>query len=426
MRDQRNTTEAIILSLHSDTRELEQLAASLDYRICKIFIQKRTTPDTQSYVGKGKLEEIIDFLDTSEDNITVVLVNGELKPSQWFYLEKTLDITVYDRLRLILAIFEQRADRREARLQVKLAQLEYEKPFVRELIHRARSGEHPGFMGGGEYQVDDYYEMIKKQTKKIREDLEKIRQERALRRQHRHAGGFYLVSLAGYTNAGKSSLLNSLADEHVTVEGRLFSTLSTTTRRLQDYPVPILLSDTVGFIDQLPAWVIDAFHSTLEEIEEADVVLLVVDASESLELISKKLTLSRDTLMELGVTSAIIVVFNKIDICDESHLRDLKLFLKEDRLMDKERPIVFVSAEQKMNLVLLLDAIYDTLPRFHALTLNVPMVEQTQSFLSWLYSIAHVEEITYGKTAVVHLHCSQRMREKIIAKCLNLGGKVME
>jgi GTP-binding protein HflX len=88
MRDQRNTTEAIILSLHSDTRELEQLAASLDYRICKIFIQKRTTPDTQSYVGKGKLEEIIDFLDTSEDNITVVLVNGELKPSQWFYLEK--------------------------------------------------------------------------------------------------------------------------------------------------------------------------------------------------------------------------------------------------------------------------------------------------------------------------------------------------
>ena len=107
-------------------------------------------------------------------------------------------------------------------------------------------------------------------------------------------------------------------------------------------------------------------------------------------------------------------------------MKNLKVFLKEERLMDKERPIVFVSAEQKRNLDLLLDAIYDALPRFNALTLNVPMVEQTQSFLSWLYSIAHVEEITYGKTVLVHLHCSQSMREKIIAKCRNLGGKIIE
>jgi len=426
MRDNHNTSLAIILTLHSDTRELEQLAASLDYKIGNIFVQKRITPDTQSYIGKGKLEEILDFLDTSEEKIDVVLVDGELKPSQWFYLEKTLDVTVYDRLRLILTIFEQRADRREARLQVKLAQLEYEKPFVRELIHRARSGEHPGFMGGGEYQVDDYYEMIKKQTKKIRANLEKIRQERALRRQHRHAGGFYLISLAGYTNAGKSSLLNSLADEKVTVEGRLFSTLSTTTRRIQDYPVPVLLSDTVGFIENLPAWIIDAFHSTLEEIEEADVVLLVVDANESLELIEKKLTLSRDVLMELGVAAAIIIVFNKIDACLGSHLQDVRRFLKEKRLIDKQRQVVFVSAEQKKNLDALLDAIYTALPRFQALTICIPMGEHTQSFLSWLYSIAHVEEITYGKTVVVHLRCSQSLREKIIARTQDLGGETLE
>ncbi|MCJ2534291.1 MAG: GTPase HflX, partial [Candidatus Thermoplasmatota archaeon] len=264
---------AIIVSLDNNVSEIIQLSETLDYVVVKEFIQQRNLPDVNFYVGSGKLDEIKEFIDGSDEAVDLIIVNGELKPSQWFALEKRLSVDVYDRIRLILAIFEEHAERKEARLQVKLAQLHYERPFVRELIHRARSGEHPGLMAGGEYQVDDYYEMIKKQMKKIRSDLKKIRNDREVHRKTRYKSGFYLVSLVGYTNAGKSSLLNLLSGEDVKVEGRLFSTLSTTTRRIlqktKEKTIPILLTDTVGFIENLPSWIIDAFHSTLEEIEVA-------------------------------------------------------------------------------------------------------------------------------------------------------------
>ena len=153
---------AIVVSLNDDVSEIVELADSLDYTVVESFFQHRQNPDVRSYIGSGKVEGIKKFIDESEDVISLVIIDGEIKPSQWFFLEKKLNVEVYDRVRLILAIFEKRADRKEARLQVKLAQLQYERPFVRELIHRARSGEHPGLMAGGEYQVDDYYEMIKK------------------------------------------------------------------------------------------------------------------------------------------------------------------------------------------------------------------------------------------------------------------------
>ena len=199
---------AIIVSLNNDVSETIELADTLNYQVVETFIQHREKPDVKSYIGRGKIEEIKEFLDKNETPINLIIINGKLKPSQWFILEKKLDVQVYDRVRLILTIFEEHAERKEAKLQVRLAQLQYERPFVRELIHRTRSGEHPGLMAGGEYQVDDYYEMIKKQTKKIRQELKNISDNRELRRRHRHTSGFYLVSLAGYTNAGKSSLLN--------------------------------------------------------------------------------------------------------------------------------------------------------------------------------------------------------------------------
>ncbi|MGF3554835.1 MAG: GTPase, partial [Thermoplasmatota archaeon] len=211
-------TNAIIISLDDDITEIKELANTLNYNVVNFFIQHRETPDVNTYIGSGKVEEIKKFIENSEKKINLIIINGELKPSQWFNLEKKFEIDVYDRIRLILAIFEKRAEKKEAKLQVKLAQLQYERPFVRELIHRARSGEHPGFMAGGEYQVDDYYETIKKQMKKIKKELENIRFQREILRQHRHTGGFYLVSLAGYTNAGKSSLLNLLSKENVYVE----------------------------------------------------------------------------------------------------------------------------------------------------------------------------------------------------------------
>ena len=169
---------AIIVSLNDDISEISELAGSLDYRVIKTFFQRRENPDVKSYIGSGKVKEVKEFIEDSDNTTDLVVVDGDLKPSQWFNLEKNLNVEVYDRVRLILAIFEERADRKEAKLQVKLAQLQYERPYVRELIHRARAGEHPGLMAGGEYQVDDYYEMIKKQMKKIKDQLKNIGSQR--------------------------------------------------------------------------------------------------------------------------------------------------------------------------------------------------------------------------------------------------------
>jgi len=390
---------AIVISLYDDVTEIIQLADTLGYNSVKTFIQHRKNPDVNSYLGSGKVNEIKEFIDDSDEEISLVIVSGELKPSQWFVLEKKLKIDVFDRVRLILAIFEKRADRKEARLQVKLAQLQYERPFV-------------------------YYEMIKKQVKKIKGDLNKIRDDRVLQRQHRHVGGFYLVSLAGYTNAGKSSLLNLLSGEQVKVEGKLFSTLSTTTRRIGNREIPILLTDTVGFIQHLPALIIDAFHSTLEEIEVADVVLLVVDGSEDNELAKKKLNVSLDELIGLGVNSPIIIVLNKIDLLTEDEISKRIGFLQKDGKV-KGKTIIPVSIKFKKNIPVLLDAIYDSLLHVKTITIRLPPSEETQAFISWLYEKTHVSSINYDDEVTVTVECNVILKDKIISTCNKLRGSIV-
>jgi len=418
-----NQNNAIIISLDNKNSEIIELASSLNYKIVKTFVQKRLKPNVKSYIGAGKVEEIKDFIDEN-NTIKLVIVNGNLKPSQWFILEKKFSLEVYDRLRLILAIFEERAERKEAKLQVKLAQLEYERPFVRELIHRTRSGEHPGFMAGGEYQVDDYYEMIKKQMKKIKESLKNIREDREIRRRNRHESGFYLISLAGYTNAGKSSLLNMLSGEKVKVEGRLFSTLSTTTRRIINKDVPILLTDTVGFIENLPSYVINAFHSTLEEIKVADVILLVVDVSEEIKIILKKLKVSLDELIEIGVNSPIIVIFNKIDLISQKKLKEKINQLKKHNLVNNKK-LVFISIKNKINIEKLLKFIHDSLPRLVIFKIKMPINKETQSLISWIYKKSNVLDISYDNFVIVLIQCDSIIREKIVSRCKELKGIVV-
>ena len=418
---------AVIVSLDQNVSELTQLADTLDYVVVKEFIQDRKLPDVNYYIGSGKLDEIKDYIEASEEKIHLIIVNGELKPSQWFALEKKLSVDVYDRIRLILAIFEEHAERKEARLQVKLAQLHYERPFVRELIHKARAGEHPGLMAGGEYQVDDYYEMIKKQMKKIKFDLKKIEKDRDVHRKTRYKSGFYLVSLAGYTNAGKSSLLNLFSGEKVKVEGKLFSTLSTTTRRISQQKkgntVPILLTDTVGFIKNLPSWIIDAFHSTLEEIKVADVVVLVVDGSEKNELVEKKLQVSLDELLEIGVTSSVVIAINKIDLIDDETVNDLIVYLSQKGLLNN-RLCVPISVTKETNIELLLEEIHKSLPNMVEMTLQLPMNKEAQAFVSQLYKKTRIISATYEKTIKVEIACNIKIRDKIIAQCQKLDGLV--
>jgi len=417
------TDNAIVISLNDDISEIKDLADSLNYNIVNSFIQHRENPDVNSYIGSGKVDEINKFIENSEKKINLIIVDGELKPSQWFNLEKKFNIDVYDRIRLILAIFEKRAEKREARLQVKLAQLQYERPFVRELIHRARSGEHPGFMAGGEYQVDDYYETIKKQMKKIKEELENIRNQREVRRRHRHTGGFYLVSLAGYTNAGKSSILNLLSHENVYVENKLFSTLSTTTRKINSKHVPILLTDTVGFIKDLPAYIIDAFHSTLEEIEVADVVVLIADVSEKKEIIVDKLKVSINELIEIGVTSPIIITLNKTDLISNEDLNERLDYINNQGLTENKK-IIAVSAKNQKNIEKLLDLIYELLPQLVKFKIKLPLNEETQSFISWIYEKAHVLEISYDEFVIIHIESNIGLKEKIISRCRDLKGQL--
>ncbi len=419
---------AIIVSLNDDISEISELADSLDYNVIKEFIQHRKIPDVNFYVGSGKVDDIREYIDSSLEDINLIIVDGELKPSQWFVLEKRLQVDVYDRIRLILAIFEERAERKEAKLQVKLARLQYERPYVRELIHRARAGEHPGLMAGGEYQVDDYYEMIKKQMKKIRGDLKKIRSDRELHRQTRYKSGFYLVSLAGYTNAGKSSLLNILSGEKIKVEGKLFSTLSTTTRRIQNRvngkKAPILLTDTVGFIENLPSWIIDAFHSTLEEIEVADVVVLVADGSEEKEVVEKKLQVSLNELTDLGVTAPVIIALNKIDLIEKEKVDTLVYYLNQQGLLN-DRLCVPVSVKEKKGIDLLLEFIYKSLPHVVEMTLKLPLNGKSQAFVSQLYKKTRVSHINYNHSITINIECNAKIREKIQSKCKTLQGSIV-
>jgi GTP-binding protein HflX len=420
---------AIIISLDDNTSEINELAKSLEYIVVKEFIQYRKKPDVNYYLGSGKINEIMKYLDNSLEDISLVIVNGELKPSQWFALEKKLKIDIFDRIRLILTIFEKRAERKEARLQVKLAQLQYERPYVRELIHRTRSGEHPGLMAGGEYQVDDYYEMIKKQMKKIRKDLNKIRIDRRLHRQTRYKSGFYLVSLAGYTNAGKSSLLNLLSNEKVKAEGKLFSTLSTTTRRIKkkvnEKKIPILLTDTVGFIENLPSWIINAFHSTLEEIKLADVVVLVLDSSEENEIVEKKLEVSLNELIDLGVTASVVIALNKIDLIKTKELDSIINYLHKRNLLENKM-WVSISAKEKLNITSLLETIYDTLPNVIQMTLVLPLNEKSQAFISELYNKTKVSNIFYNQTITLNIECNSKIKEKIQSKCRALQGTIIQ
>jgi len=420
--------KAILISLEDSTSEIIQLAETLGYSILKTFIQHRTNPDVNFYIGSGKVNEINDYFEDTDDSIDLIIVNGELKPSQWFALEKKLETDVYDRIRLILAIFEEHAERREALLQVKLAQLQYERPYVRELIHRAKAGEHPGLMAGGEYQVDDYYEMIKRQSKKIREDLQKIRENRELQRQTRSQSGFYSVSLAGYTNAGKSSLMNLLSGEKVKVEEQLFSTLSTTTRSIstknKEKQIPILLTDTVGFIENLPACIIDAFHSTLEEIELADVVVLVVDGSEEKEIVEKKLRVSINELRNIGVGAPIIIALNKIDVIDTASLETLKDYLEDTGIIE-DHTIVTISVKEQKNIEELLKTIYDSLPHMVKITFQLPLEEHSQRFISQLYGKTKVLHITYGSVITVAVECNEKIKEKLIAAARLVKGEVL-
>ncbi|MEM2583613.1 MAG: GTPase HflX, partial [Candidatus Thermoplasmatota archaeon] len=406
--------KGIVLSLKEDVAEIISLAESLDYKIDKTFIQNKEI-DTSYYLGKGKIEEVKNYIE--ENGIKIVFVNDALRPSQWYNLEKILGVEVYDRIRLIVEIFMRRAKRKEAKLQVSLAKLQYERPFVRELFHRTSEKERPGFLGGGEYVVADYYEMIKRRIKKIKNELKKIEEDRGLVRKERKEKGFYVVSITGYTNAGKSSILKALTGENVEIDNRLFTTLSTKTKKLSK-SLPILLIDTVGFIKDLPHWLINAFHSTLEEISFSDLILLVVDASDDEKTMLEKIRTSLKEIYILKEEPKIIIVMNKIDKIKEDEIKK-KIEIVENNFNIKT---IAVSALTGENINLLRDEIQNSLP-FSYLELKIP--EEEKSFISWIWKNSNVLDFSFNGTANLKIRCSEKVKEIIKGKCSKIGGEVI-
>jgi GTP-binding protein HflX len=397
--------DVLLVSLKPEVWEIRELIAAAGHRIVEEVWQRRGEAHPRYFVGSGKLLELKERVTGS--GVGAVVFNGELKPSQHYALEKELGVECFDRVRVILEIFTQRAHSREAKLQVELARLKYQIPFLREWIHQAEVGERPGFMAGGEYRVDAYYETVKRRMKKINDELLQIRGERGARRGHRRRLGFRLVALAGYTNAGKSSLLNALSGERVEVENQMFTTLSTTTRRLGQGEGRILLTDTVGFIDEVPVWLIEAFQATLEEVYDADLVLLVVDASDPLDEMERKLEVAARVMMPKVERKRILAVANKVDLITEERREDVRKILQGS---DLRLPPTFVSAPSGSGLRELVEAVRTWFFPPLEVVVRLPPGGDAMALISWLHENSEVLSTEYGEVTTLRIRCDRGVK----------------
>jgi len=303
-------------------------------------------------IGEGVLEKLVEIADKLKPD--VIVFDEILKPSQNYNLASVLHREILDREALILEIFETRASSAESKLQVKLAQLRYELVRAKEKVRLSSMGEQPGFMGIGKFEIDVYHDDIKHRMQSIKSKLEKAGKQRELHRQGRKRLGFKTISLAGYTSSGKTTLFNKITGESKEQSKSLFTTLSTTTRRFSIDQEPFLIADTVGFISKLPAYMIDAFKSTLEELIHTDIIIVIVDISDSLFELRKKFASCMRTLSELGVEmDRIIFALNKSDLSTPDEIEEKIEVLN---LKDYKKRIT-VSAKTGHNLIELKDLI---------------------------------------------------------------------
>jgi GTP-binding protein HflX len=303
----------LVVGREEDPSEAIELAESAGYEVVEIE-RARRVGEGRLGISSGKAEEV--FERAREAGAEAIIMYGSLSSSQAFNAMKESGLSILDRDKLVLEIFARNARTPEAKLQVKLAELTYELPRLKELIRRVRMGEQPGLYGYGEYEVEKYYDHIRRMRGRILEELERYRRHREVQRQGRRRWGMPLISLAGHTGAGKTTLFNDLSNERRPVTGRAFTTLTTTTRTIWlGDGRRALLTDTVGFLSGLPHYMIEAFHSTLEELSYADAVLLVIDASDDPEIAARKYSTSIEILQELSVEQRrVLHVLNKVDV----------------------------------------------------------------------------------------------------------------
>lgn len=353
--------------------ELEFLAETAGAVCQKRFTQKMERPDSRSYIHSGKLEEIKLYCEENETD--VVIFDDELTPTQLRNIERELNVRILDRTNLILDIFAQRAKTAYAKMQVELAQYQYLLPrLTRMWTHLERQKGGIGMRGPGETQIETDRRIIQQKISKLKEDLKKVDRQMASQRGNR--GSLVRISLVGYTNVGKSTLMNLLAKSDVFAENKLFATLDTTVRKVVIENVPFLLSDTVGFIRKLPTQLVEAFKSTLDEVREADILMHVVDISHP--NFEDQLRVVNQTLQDIGaINKPVFIVFNKIDNYSYEPYDEFSLTPKETKnytldefknswIAKENTPCIFISAKQKLGLDKLRSDLYKMVAEIHA------------------------------------------------------------
>lgn len=371
--------------------ELKQLADTAGATVIKKFIQKRPKPDPAFFIGRGKVQELA--LYAQQENIDLCIFDDELSPAQQRNIESVMGIRILDRTALILDIFAQRARTNEGKLQVELAQLQYTLPRIMgKGLMLSRLGGGIGTRGPGETKLEVDRRRIRDRIAFIKDQIEKVKAVRSLHRSKRKKNNVFEVSLVGYTNAGKSTLLNTLTNSDIYAKDQLFATLDPTTRQLTlPNKQEIIITDTVGFIQRLPHQLIAAFRSTLEVVTEADLMVHVIDVSH--ELYKEQAAAVHEVLKEIGAeTKPVITVYNKIDkLPPDSKLAD-RLALEEDT--------VCISAAKKLNLETLQQMIETHLKsKAVEVTLCIPYAETAKA--AQLHETANVLEQEYTENGAV-------------------------
>ncbi len=336
------------------------------------FTQRLDSPHPATFLGSGKIEQIKEFV--KEEEIDLLIFDDELSPTQLRNLERTFKSRVLDRTNLILDIFARRAKTSHAKTQVELAQYQYLLPrLTRMWTHLERQRGGIGLRGPGETEIETDRRIIRDKISRLKTQLEKIDRQKATQRKNR--GKMIRVSLVGYTNVGKSTLMNSISKSEVFAENKLFATLDTTVRKVVIENLPFLLADTVGFIRKLPHDLVESFKSTLDEVRESDILLHVVDISHS--NFEEQVSIVNQTLKEIGAfDKPMIMVFNKIDAYSyiPREEDDLSPVAKENLSLEELKkswiarhdvPSIFISAKKKENMDEFRSIIYHEVKRLH-------------------------------------------------------------
>ncbi len=341
-------------------KELEFLAETAGGTVLGSFVQKLNKPNPKTFLGTGKLQEIKTFID--ENDIDSVIFDDELSPAQQKNLEKYLRVKIIDRTRLILDIFAQRAQTSYARTQVELAQYEYLLPRLTGMwthLERQRGG--IGMRGPGETEIETDRRIIRDKIALLKKKLKAIDKQMATQRGNR--GKMVRVALVGYTNVGKSTLMNLLSKSEVFAENKLFATLDTTVRKIVVHNIPFLLTDTVGFIRKLPTQLIESFKSTLNEVTESDLLLHIVDISHP--NFEEHIQTVRQILSEIKASNKpAVIIFNKIDMLPQTPENNIQI-LQKTWLTKTDKPVVFISAMQKINIDALKYTLYNEVRKIH-------------------------------------------------------------